>query len=40
MQFLLTWNFAHLVNPHLGPKIRSLCEEEAICVLCSAPLNN
>jgi hypothetical protein len=37
MQFLLTWNFAHLVNPHLGAKIRSLCEEEGyLCpVLCT-----
>jgi hypothetical protein len=37
MQFLLTWNFVHLVNLHFGPKIRSLCETEGyLCpVLCT-----
>ena len=37
MEFLLTWNFAHLVNPHFGPKIRLICETEGyLCpVLCT-----
>jgi hypothetical protein len=37
MQFLLTWNFAHLVNPHFASKIRSLCETEGYScpVLCT-----
>jgi hypothetical protein len=37
MQFLLTWNFAHLVNPHFESKIQSICESESyICpVLCT-----
>jgi hypothetical protein len=28
MEFLLTWNFAHLVNTNFAPKIRSVCELE------------
>jgi hypothetical protein len=38
MQFLLTWNFAHLVNPHFASKIRSLCESEGYaCPLLCTP---
>ena len=28
MDFLLTWNCAHLVNPQITPKIASLCRSE------------
>jgi hypothetical protein len=38
MQFLLTWNFAHLVNPHFASKIRFLCESEGyLCPLLCTP---
>ncbi len=28
MQFLLTWNFAHLINPQFASKIKTVCEAE------------
>jgi len=38
MQFLLTWNFAHLVNPRFASKIRSVCESEGYsCPLLCTP---
>jgi hypothetical protein len=37
MEFLLTWNFAHLVNANFAPRIRSVCELEghSCPILCT-----
>jgi hypothetical protein len=37
MEFLLTWNFAHLINPSFAPRIRSVCEMEghSCPILCT-----
>jgi hypothetical protein len=37
MEFLLTWNCAHLVNAQFAPKIASICESEGLLcpVLCT-----
>jgi predicted nucleic acid-binding protein len=38
IEFLLTWNFAHLVNPNFEPRIRSVCELEGLsCPLLCTP---
>lgn len=38
MEFLLTWNFAHLVNTNFAPRIRSVCELQGhSCPLICTP---
>ena len=38
MEFLLTWNFAHLVNPQFASRIKTVCEAEGFsCPLLWTP---